>query len=63
MVAVVDIEPERRLEIGSATAARMARQLMHDDFAPGARQLDRSGETGETGADNMHGSACHQTTP
>jgi hypothetical protein len=63
MIAVVDGESERRLEIGPAASTRVARQLVHDDIAPGARELDRSGETGETGADNMHGSACHQTTP
>jgi hypothetical protein len=36
VIAIVDCEPERRLEIGAAAAASVACKLVQNDLAPGA---------------------------
>ncbi len=63
MIAVVDGQSESGLEIRAATAAGMARELMHDDLATAAEARDRSRESGKTGTDDVDRSARHHTTP
>ena len=47
MVAVVDDEAKRRIEIGPATAAREGRRLMHDDLAPGVDKAHGGAQAGD----------------
>ena len=63
MIAVVDGEPEGRLEIGAAAAAGMGRELMYDDFPPRTHEAHRRSEPGKTRAHDMHRSARHQMMP
>ena len=63
MIAVVDREPKRRLEIGAAAAAGMGRKLMHDDLPASTHEADRCCEPGKTGAHDMHRSVRHQMMP
>jgi len=62
MIAVVDAEPKRRLEIGAATAACLGGKLMHDDFSAPTYETYRRCQPGKTSAHDMNRSA-HQTKP
>src|SRR5580692_6937195 len=60
MVAVVDNEAERRIEIGAATAASERRGFMHDDLAPGIDEAHRRAQPRDTRADDMDRAAGHR---
>ena len=63
MIAVVESRAQSGLEIGPAAAAGMTRELVDDDLASGTGKPYRGGESGQTGAHDMHRSPAHQTTP
>ena len=56
MIAVVDGHADRGIVIGAAAAAGKGRGLVHDDAGAALRQLQRSGQAGEAGADDVDGS-------
>ena len=56
MIAVVDGHADRGVVIGAAAAAGKRRGLVHDDAAAALRQLQRSGQAGKAGADDVDGS-------
>src|SRR5580693_3401588 len=59
MIAVVDGHADRGIVIGAAAAAGKRRGLVHDDAAAVLRQLERGGQTGKTGADDVDDSGHH----
>src|ERR1700722_4163964 len=60
MIAVVDDDAERRVEIGPAAAARERRSFMHDDVTPGVDQAHGRAQAGDARADNMNHAAVHR---
>ena len=56
VIAVVDRHADRGVVIGTAAAAGKSRGLVHDDAAPALRELQRSGQAGKAGADDVDGS-------
>jgi hypothetical protein len=63
MIAVVDGQPECRLEIRAAPPAGMTREFVHDDRAAATEASQRSRQSGKTGADDVNCSARHHATP
>jgi hypothetical protein len=59
MIAVVDRQPQRRLEIRSAPATRMPRQLVHDNLPALAHELNSRRQAGETSPDDMRRPGDH----
>ena len=60
MIAVVDGDAKRRVEIGSATSAGERRSLMHDDLAPRFDKAHRGAQARDSGADDMDGASAHR---
>ena len=56
VIAVVDGHADSGVVIGAAAAAGKSRGLVHDDAAAALRQLERSGQPGKAGADDVDGS-------
>ena len=61
MIAVVDDEIERRIVIGAAAPAGLARRLIERDASARCGEPHGGGEAGETGTDDVSG-AGHQTS-
>jgi len=61
MVAVVDGQPERLVEIGAAAAAGLRRAFDEDDLAPGLRQRRGGGEPGQSAAHDIN--RAHPSSP
>jgi hypothetical protein len=59
VVAVVDRETERGLEVGPAASARMPGKLVHNDPTILRNELYRCRQTGKAGADNVRRTAGH----
>ena len=59
MVAVVDDEAERRIEVGPAAAAREGRRLMHDDLGSRIDEAHGGAEARDPRADDMNGPPAH----
>ncbi len=53
MVAVIDLEAERRIEVGAATSPSLLGRLVQDDLFAGYRESNGGAEAGETRADHM----------
>ena len=53
MIAVIDDDAERRIEIGPAAAASERRSLMHDDLTLGIEKAHGGAQAGDARADNM----------
>src|SRR5258708_16415026 len=58
MVAVIDAAAERRVVIGAAAPARLARRLVQYDGDASLGETQRRGEAGEAGADDMDAAQC-----
>ena len=56
VIAVVDRHAERGIVIGAAAAAGERRGLVHDDAVAARGQLQRGGQSGKAGADDVDGS-------
>ena len=63
MIAVVDGEPKRRLEIGAAATAGLGRELMQDDLPASTHEAHRRCEPGKTRAHDVHRFVRHQMIP
>jgi hypothetical protein len=59
VIAVVDRQSQRRLKIRSASAARMPRQLVHDNLPALPHELNSRRQAGETSSDDMGRSGDH----
>src|SRR6202050_2576482 len=60
MVAVVDDEPERRVEIGPTAAPRERRNLMHNDVTSGVDKAHGCAQARNARADDMDHAAAHR---
>jgi predicted transcriptional regulator len=55
MIAVVDGEIGRRIEIGAATAARLLRRLVDLNLVTCIRKPHGGGKAGDSGANDVNG--------
>ncbi len=60
VIAVVDLDPERAVDIGAAAPAGLAGRLVDDDLGAGIAEAQRRREPGEPGADDMDAGRGHQ---
>ena len=54
MIAVVDGHADESVVIGPAAAAGESGRLVNNDMLAAASELDRRGQAGEAGTDNVH---------
>ena len=60
MVAVIDDDTERRIEIGPATATGERRGLVHNDVTPGIEEAHGGAQAGDARANDMDHAAGHR---
>ena len=60
MIAVVDHQADRGIEIRAATAARLPSLLVHDDVTPALGEAHCRGKPGNSGADDVNRPWLHQ---
>ncbi len=59
VIAVVDLDPERAVDIGAAAPAGLAGRLVHDDLGAGIADAQRRREPGQPGADDVDAGRGH----
>src|SRR5439155_12235123 len=60
VIAVVDLDAERVVDIGAAAPAGLAGRLVHDDVRAGIADAQRRREPGKPGADDVNAGRGHQ---
>ncbi len=60
VIAVVDHQTDRGIEVGTAAAASLPRLLVEDDMAAALGETHRSRKSGDASADDVNRTRLHQ---